>query len=900
MISEDRANEGKRVPRATYRLQLGPNLTLDDASQLIGYLERLGVSHVYLSPCLQAAPGSSHGYDVVDPTRVNEELGGESAFESLVEAVRERGMGVVLDVVPNHMAIGSRRNGWWWDVLRNGPCSVFAEYFDVDWDHPEERLKQKVLLPVLGDHYGRVLEAGKLSVAQEASQLLLRYHEHRFAIAPESVAELLQRAADVAGSRELGELARGFAELPRPEIDDHEGKRDRVERLRGLDAILAELLDREGEALAAVERELETLNGDADALDGFLEAQSYRLAYWRTARWDLGYRRFFDIDTLVGLRIEDPQVFADTHQRILEWVRRGDVDGLRIDHPDGLKDPEDYVRRLRAADEGLWIVVEKILHAGEGLPRSWPVDGTTGYDFLRSAGGLFVDGRHERAMSEIYARFTGHGEDWETVAHDSKQLVLEELLGSDVNRLAELGLTLCERHRRYRDYTRDEIHSALRELIAGFPVYRTYVRAGHEPTAEDVARLDEAVAAARAQRPDLDERLLRFLRNVVLLILDGEPERDFSQRFQQLTGPATAKGVEDTAFYRYVRMIALNEVGGDPALFGVSPERFHAEMELASRDWPGSMLASSTHDTKRSEDVRARLAVLSEIPGAWEATVQRWAEHANVHRRGPVPDRRDEYMIYQTLVGAWPIDAERAVAYVMKALREAKVHTSWTRQQVVYEEATQAFVEALLDDVWMQEQIQALVDWIAPFGRINGLAQALLKLAGPGVPDVYQGMELWTLTLVDPDNRQPVDYGLRERLLDELEGMTAEQVIGRDEEGLTKLWVTWKALQLRKRRFDALGPPGDYRALRPEGERSRHVVAFVRGGDVLVAVPRLSLELRGGGWSDTTIPLPAGSWRNLLGGGGGDARAATLDGGRDVPAEQLFAPFPVALMERVS
>jgi (1->4)-alpha-D-glucan 1-alpha-D-glucosylmutase len=484
-------------------------------------------------------------------------------------------------------------------------------------------------------------------------------------------------------------------------------------------------------------------------------------------------------------------------------------------------------------------------------------------------------------------------------------LVLDDLLGSDVNRLAELALTLCERHRRYRDYTRDEIHLALRELIAGFPVYRTYVRPGHEPTAEDVARLDEAVAAARAHRPELDERLLRFLRSLILLQLDGDPEREFSQRFQQLTGPATAKGVEDTAFYRYVRMIALNEVGGDPALFGVSPERFHAEMELASRDWPASMLGSSTHDTKRSEDVRARLAVLSEIPGAWEAAVQRWSEHAAVHRRGRAPDRRDEYMIYQTLVGAWPIDAGRAVAYVMKALREAKVHTSWTRQHVVYEEATQAFVEALLEDAWMRDQIESLVDWIAPFGRINGLAQALLKLAGPGVPDLYQGTELWTLTLVDPDNRQPVDYGLRGRLLEELERLDAQQVMERDEEGLTKLWVTWKALQLRRRRFDALGPSGDYRALRPEGERSRHVVAFVRGAEVLVAVPRLSLELRGGGWGDTTVPLPSGRWRHVLGGAGeedeeGAAAAVLLDGGRDVPAEELFAPFPVALMEKVS
>jgi (1->4)-alpha-D-glucan 1-alpha-D-glucosylmutase len=888
----------RRTPRATYRLQLGPHLTLDGAAELVPYLDALGISHLYLSPCLQATAGSAHGYDVVDPTRINEELGGQAAFDRLVEAVRGRGMGLVIDIVPNHMAIGSRRNAWWWDVLENGPCSLYAEHFDVDWDHPEARLKQKVLLPVLGDHYGRVLEAGELAVVREQSDLLLRYHEHRFATSPESIAPWLQRAAEAAASGELADVAQRLADLPRPEIDDHDGKRRRAELARALGSALAELLEREGAVAQAVDEQISALSADADELDAFLEAQSYRLAYWRTARWDLGYRRFFDIDTLVGLRIEDEQVFADTHEKVLEWLARGDVDGLRVDHPDGLKDPERYARRLREADAGVWVVAEKILHPGEGLPRSWPVDGTTGYDFLRLAGGLLIDGRHERALSEVYARFAHDGHEWETVVYDSKQLVLRELLGSDVNRLAELVLTLCERHRRYRDYTRDEIHRALRELIVGFPVYRTYVRPGHEPTSEDVARLDEAVAAARGKRPDLDERLLRFLRDLILLRHEGEPEREFSQRFQQLTGPATAKGVEDTAFYRYVRLIALNEVGGDPSLFGVTPELFHAEMERASEEWPRSMLTGSTHDTKRSEDVRARLAVLSEIPGAWDATVRRWAEHAEMHRSGPAPDRHDEYMIYQTLVGAWPIDAERAVAYVMKAIREAKVHTSWTRREVVYEEATQAFVEALLADPWMLEQIETFVAWIAPYGRINGLVQTLLKLAGPGVPDVYQGTELWTLTLVDPDNRRPVDFAERARMLEQLPELGPQEAMARAEEGVPKMWLTHRALELRRRRFDALGPEGGYRALLPEGERARHVVGFVRGDDVLVLVPRLSLERRDD-WGDTTVPLPQGRWRSLL--SAADAADAKVwDGGRDVPVAELLEAFPVALMERIS
>lgn len=888
---------GRRTPRATYRLQLGARFTLDDARGLIGYLDRLGVSHLYLSPCLQAVPGSTHGYDVVDPTRVSEDLGGERAFEELAAAARAQGMGLVIDVVPNHMAIGNRLNRWWWDVLQNGPCSLYAEYFDVDWDHPEARLKEKVLLPVLGDHYGRVLEAGELAVVRETGRLVLRYHEHRFGVSPESTARWLARAAEVCASTELDEIARGLRELPRPEIDDHEGKQRRADLEHTFEEALGELLDRNGDVARAVDAQLAALSGDADALDGFLEEQNYRLAYWRTARWDLGYRRFFDIDTLVGLRIEDEQVFDHTHQRVLEWVGTGDVDGLRIDHPDGLKDPGRYMRRLREAGAEAWIVAEKILHPGEELPGTWPVDGTTGYDFLQLAGGLFVDGRHEAAMTEVYTRFAHGTVPWEDVLYESKQLVLRELLGSDINRLAELVLAICERHRRYRDYTRDEIHRALRELIAGFPVYRTYVRPGHEPSEADVARLDEAQAAARFRLPDLDERLLRFLRDLILLRHEGEPEREFSQRFQQLTGPAMAKGAEDTAFYRYVRLIALNEVGGDPSVFGVSPERFHHEMERASERWPTSMLAGSTHDTKRSEDVRARLAVLSEVPGAWEAAVRRWSEHGRALRQGPGPDGNDEYMIYQTLVGAWPIDVDRAVGYVTKAMREAKVHTSWTRRDAAYESSTCAFVEAVLADAWMCSQIAELVERLTPAGRTNALAQTLLRLGCPGVPDIYQGTEFWTLTLVDPDNRRPVDWEARQAVLDELPDLGPRAVLERMEEGLPKMWLTWKALGLRRRRLDALGPEGSYRPLVPTGEKGRHVVAFVRGGDVLAAVPRLPLQLDGD-WAGTTVPLPRGRWRSVLG-GSADEDAGALEGGSDVPVAHLFAEFPVALWERV-
>ncbi|MFP5287548.1 MAG: malto-oligosyltrehalose synthase, partial [Thermoanaerobaculia bacterium] len=599
---------------------------------------------------------------------------------------------------------------------------------------------------------------------------------------------------------------------------------------------------------------------------------------WRTAGRELDYRRFFDVHTLAGLRTEDERVFADTHSLVLGWVRRGLLGGLRIDHPDGLRDPEQYFERLRSAAPDAWIVVEKILEPGERLPDSWPVDGTTGYDFLNPVGGLFVDPNGEKPLTDLYAELTGPCADYPELVWQKKHLVLEELLAAEVNRVAEVFLQVCERHRRYRDFMRNELRAAVREVAACFPVYRSYVRAEAGKLAtEDEEHVTLAIEAARARRPDLPSDLFDFFRDLLLLRVQGPVEGELVMRFQQLTGPAMAKGVEDTAFYNYHRLVALNEVGGDPGRFGVSVEEVHRGL---SESWPRAMLATSTHDTKRSEDVRARLALLSEIPERWAEAVHRWLE------RHPFLDANAAYLLYQTLVGAWPIETDRAVAYMEKAAREAKGRTSWTRIDPEYEDALRTFVEAVLADRDFVADLEAFVAPLVEPGRVNSLAQTLIKITAPGVPDIYQGTELWTLALVDPDNRRPVDYEERRRLLEELAGAPApapEEILARMDEGLPKLWVIRQALRLRER------VQGSYAPLLARGARAGHVFAFSRGGEVVTVVPRLVIGL-GGDWGDTSLELPPGRWRNELTGD-------HVDGG-EVRLADLLRRFPVALLSR--
>lgn len=875
-------------PLATYRIQLRPELDFDAAADLVSYLQALGISHLYCSPYLQAVPGSSHGYDVVDPTRVNAELGGPEGHARLCRTLAQHGLGQLLDIVPNHMAIHSG-NPWWWDVLELGPASRWARFFDVDWA-PGISRENVVLLPVLADHYGRILEAGGISVRRDGPTLRVAYEDNVFPVAPRSVEPILRDAADRAGFTTLGCVADLAAALDEPESMDPRDVETYRTQCQDMLSSLARIVDTEPGVPDALDAAIDSLNADPDALDALLGRQYYRLAFWRMANTELEYRRFFDINTLVGVCVEHEDVFLATHRRVIEWLEQGLLDGVRVDHIDGLYDPLEYLRRLRDAAPGAWIVVEKILEPNECLSREWPVSGTTGYDFLNVASGLFVDPEAETPLTALYSTLTGEPIDYETLVHEKKYLILDDLLGSDVKQLTALLQAICERHRRYRDYTQHELAEALRQTIACFPVYRTYVRAADRQSSEaDRQHVMRAVDAAKAQREDLDPALFDFLRELLLLHLEGKAEADFAMRFQQVTGPAMAKGVEDTVFYCYSRFVALNEVGGNPDRFGIPVDEFHAWASSAQRDYPRSLLATSTHDTKRSEDVRMRLTLLSEIPERWSDAVTRWVGMNESHWRGAAADRNAEYLLYQTLVGAWPIERERVLAYVEKAAREAKQHTSWTRPNDGYEQTLAGFVEAVMSDDTFISDLEAFVEPLVEPGRVNSLALTAIKLTSPGIPDVYQGTELWDFSLVDPDNRRQVDYDVRRDLLSTLADVPVGSILERSDEGLPKLWLIRQGLALRRARQDAFGADGSYRPLEARGAKTAHVIAFARAGCIATVAPRLVLTLDGN-WQDTEVRLSRGRWRNLLTGeesGGGWTRVA-----------QLLSAFPVALLER--
>ncbi len=602
----------------------------------------------------------------------------------------------------------------------------------------------------------------------------------------------------------------------------------------------------------------------------------------------MGYRRFFDVNSLVGLRMSNERVFADTHSLVLQLLRDGTLDGVRVDHPDGLRDPGLYFRRLRASAPEAWIVAEKILEWGETLPESWPVAGTTGYEFLNLAGGLFVDAGGEAAMNEIYRDFTGDSLDYAALAREKKTLVLQDILGSDVNRLTAAFLSICERNRDHRDVTRHEVHEAIRATVACFPVYRTYAQAeSGSLTDGDAAYIDRAVDEAKAARADLDGELFEFLRDVLLLRTRGADEAEFAMRFQQLTGAAMAKGVEDTLFYCFNRLAALNEVGGDPSHFGVSADDFHRCCGDAFAHWPDAMLAGSTHDTKRSEDVRARLYLLSELPAAWGDAVRRWTALAAPYRTNGLPDRNTEYLLYQTLVSAWPISEERVRRYMEKATREAKRQTSWTSPNAAFEDALDKMVSGLFGDADFVRDIEEFVRTLLEPGRVNSLSQTLLRMTAPGVPDIYQGTELWDLSLVDPDNRRPVDFDLRRKLLAGIGTLSVEEIVKRGNEGLPKLWVIRQCLRARRSRAESFGAKGTYSPLWATGSKAHHVVAFRRGGDVAAIVPRLTATLAGK-WESTFIEIPEGVWENQF------TRDVAMGG--KVEVASLLAGFPVALL----
>ncbi|HWC11852.1 MAG TPA: malto-oligosyltrehalose synthase [Acidimicrobiales bacterium] len=874
------------APRATYRVQLHAGFGFDDVAAIAPYLAALGVSHVYCSPYLQAARGSTHGYDVVDHRRLNAELGGEEAHRRMTAALAAAGLSTVLDIVPNHMATAGQDNAWWWDVLENGPSSRYADAFDVDWPSADPD-GPGMLLPVLGDHYGRILEAGELRVTREGARFVIRYHDHGAPVAPRSLTGPLTRAAAACGSDELATIANALAALPPPQATDRESVRQRHRDKEVLLGYLDRLFAERPAVGDAVDEVLAAINADPDALDALLARQNFRLAYWRLASSELAYRRFFDITTLVGLRMEAPHVFDETHALVLDLVARGAATGLRVDHPDGLRDPEGYLRRLYEASGGTWIVVEKILEPGEELPPSWPVAGTTGYDFLNLVGGLFVDPAGEEPLTELHARFTGTGASYHELVREKKHLVMRQSLGPDVHRVTDLAAAVCRRHRRQRDHGWRDLDAALRELVACFPVYRTYVQPGRPPTDVDAAHVAVAVEEASGRRPDLDPSLFAFLADVLLLRVQGPEAEELVLRFQQLTGPVMAKGAEDTAFYCYRRLVSLNEVGGDPGRFGTTVEEFHRRNRRTAAAWPSTLLALSTHDTKRSGDVRARIGLLSEIPDQWALAVRRWARANDAHKRGGMPDRGAEYLLYQTVVGAWPLPVERAVAYMGKATKEAKENTSWINPDPEYDAAVRSFVEAVLGDPEFTADLASFVGPLVEPGRVTSLAQTLLTLTAPGCPDVYQGTELWDLSLVDPDNRRPVAYDVRRALLDKVVGAGPEDVLALSDDGAPKLWLLHRALGLRRTAAPAFAPGSSYTPLPVRGTKARHAVAYARGGRVVVVVPRLVLGLAGD-WGDTTVELPPGPWTSVLDGG-------SVDGGAVAPAD-LLARFPVALL----
>lgn len=884
--------------RATYRLQLRAEFDFAAAAAQADYLAALGVSHVYCSPYLQAAAGSTHGYDVVDPTRVSEDLGGALGHSALVAALRAEGLGQLLDIVPNHMSIADRRNHWWWDVLADGLASPYAVFFDIDWEVDEPRLRHRILLPVLGDQVGRVLENGEITLVREQATVLIGYFDHRFPLSLDTVGELLTAAA-IADAPPV--LAR-IAELP--PAPDAGSRRDRYDRRRAILEDISGILDDPANA-RSLDAVLRGCNADIGTLDRLLNEQHHRLARWQTAVEEVNYRRFFDINTLVALRIEEPVVFTESMGLVADLVRRGEVDGLRVDHVDGLRRPLHFADRLREmAGPQVWLLAEKILARGEVPPR-WPLDGTSGYDFLAVVNGVLVDPDGRQALEALHTEVTGHGNDFEQYARDGKRGILRNALVTDVERLTTLLATICDAYPAHRDHTRSELTDAIIELVAALPVYRTYVDPARGAASDvDAGLIRGAAARVQSDIPAIDGRLLDLVADLFVLgeaedvatADTGETRRaqaDLVLRLQQLCAATTAKGVEDTACYRHLVLVSLNEVGDSPARFGAGVDEFHEHNLRAQAECPLTLLATSTHDTKRSEDVRCRIDLLSEVPDEWTAAVHRWRAMNAAHRTGEWPDPAMEYLLYQTLVGAAPIEVDRAAAYMEKASREAKLHTTWLEPNQPYDAALRGFVDAVMGDVRFTADLMGFVRTLQPYDRINSLAMTLLKLTSPGVPDIYQGTEVWDHSLVDPDNRRPVDYAARRALLaHHRTGTLADTWACHREGGAPKLRLIHEALALRARRPEAFDERGTYTPRRADGGFDNDLVAFTRGDPpaVMTITPRRSLRRRGT-WGDTMITLPGGTWQNLCDGTTHQARARVAD---------LLADFPVAMLERVA
>jgi len=964
----------KRIPRATYRLQFNRQFTLRHALEIVPYLDELGISDVYASPLFQACGDSTHGYDVCDFTRLNSCLGTEEYFTALTSALRARGMGLIVDMVPNHMGIADPANRWWMDVLANGRASRSAPFFDIDWDSPVPGLRGKVMLPVLGDRFEAVLERGEIQLGLRDGEVRVTYFEHSFPVSADGWRMILRRAA------ELDRRLKGLA-LLRESLE-----RESADACR-FAALVRECAARDAPCRRAIEAALQHFNaheGRAE-LSELLEAQFYRLAWWRRAARELNYRRFFDVTGLAGLRVENPEVFAASHELLLRWLREGKVTGVRVDHPDGLREPSEYFARLQQSAGGsaalrcraecaqpprgigvprssglgilpdarsqasVYVVVEKILSPGEELPCDWLVDGTTGYDFLAELNTLFVNPANAAALDEIYAGFVGERLDYDEVVRSRKRFILETSLSAETESLARRLVALAQP--RDCPCTIDDARGVIVELIAALPVYRTYLSTiSPRPSAQDAKFLAQAVercatrSSRREEAPSIScdrsepphvgcylsarPALLNFIVRLFASPVD-EAALDFVLRFQQLSGPATAKGVEDTSFYIYNRLISLNEVGGDPKRFGGTMEDFHAQNLARLKHWPHSMLATSTHDTKRGEDARARINVLSEIPGEWRAALARWRA-LTVHCKSgvngrPAPDANDELLLFQSLIGAWPeaepVDlkpfTERLKNYALKAVRESKRHTSWIDPNPAYEAAVTQFIERALDPHGLfLDDFRRFQNRVAFFGRLNSLAQTLLKIASPGVPDFYQGSELWNLTLVDPDNRRPVDFETRRATLAELRPQMARdrtalvrELARSNFDARAKMFVTHAALEFR-RRHETLFRDGHYIPVEVQGPHRAHVCAFARRrGDELAVIvaPRWTVGLTRGAevpplgeevWADTTLELPFAAapseYENIF--TGEKVRPVSVAAGLRLHLRDVFQSWPVALL----
>jgi (1->4)-alpha-D-glucan 1-alpha-D-glucosylmutase len=942
-----------RVPLATYRVQLNAELPFAEVTKILPYLAELGVSDVYAAPILQARAGSAHGYDVVDHSKVNAELGGKRGLEKLARAARKQGMGLLLDIVPNHMCVAGSENAWWMDVLENGRSSPAAEYFDIDWYPPKPELVDRVLLPVLGDQFGRVLERDLEVRFVDGGFRVVSYGTTSYPLAPRSWSDILAIALEDLRGRvaethtslqELESIRTALLYLPRHTETDPERVRERMREIGVIRRRLGELAN-DPDFAESLAHALKAVNGERgeprtfDALERVLANQAYRLSFWRVAADEINYRRFFDINELAAIRVENADVFAAVHAIPLALISEGLVTGLRIDHVDGLFDPEKYLEDLASAmreagGQEPYLVVEKILGHGESLPDSWPVAGTTGYDFLNRVSGVLVDQRSRGAFKRLAAELHESMERFEDVVFDAKRTILTSSMVSEITVLARRLDRISEQHRYTQDFTLNSLQQALGEVIASFSVYRTYVRHGDEaPSARDEDAIERAIRVARRRNPAVSRDVFEFIRQLLLLRdpeglsdADREERREFVLKLQQITGPVMAKGVEDTAFYRYFPLAALNEVGGEPERFGIDRDAFHVAQGVRAMREPGGLSATATHDTKRGEDTRARLAVLSEIPTSWRRAISRWQTMNDRYRSdvggAPAPNRDEEYLLYQTLVGAWPIGGlsgasdfgSRVQRYMEKALREAKLSTSWISPDEAFDDAVRRFIAAVLDAEQNAEflldfeRFHKSVEWP---GYWNGLSQVVLKVASPGVPDVYQGTELWDLSLVDPDNRRRVDFDARKRLLRTSKKQFErdperflERLARRPSDGRVKLWTLHRALDCR-RRLRGVFERGEYIPLSARGQREEQVVAFARreGSDVVLAVvgryyTRFGTRLRkpiGDAWGDTELALPdwlvRRAWRDALTGRvlqpAGDALAL-----RDV-----LARLPVALLE---